>query len=141
MSESERPQRLVEMRLAVSAFYAGPTDDTHKAAHDAMLNYRRTFRGIDTKSLQALSEKIECVDGGIDGGECLLLRKRKNAEHEMLVGVIINKYHSLSIASLEYHANVALDLAMELKLHGDIPLAWINEDRRLMKGEKELAEL
>lgn len=135
LSESERPKRLEQMHAAVKAFYAKPTDATQEAARDAMLNYRRTFPDTHRGSLQALSEKIECGETR----ECQMLRERRNKEHIALAGQIVNRYPMLSTSSMEYHTKVAIDLALERRLHGDVPLAYINEDAKYFKNEAELA--
>jgi hypothetical protein len=137
LPETERPKRLDQMRAAVDAFYQNPTDATHQAARDAVINYRRTFADALPDTLQAGSEKIDCGQSA----ECEMLRERKNKEHIALAGVIINKYHSLSMAGLEYHAKVAIDFALERRITGTVPIAWIDEDRKHFNGEKELAAL
>jgi hypothetical protein len=124
--------------VAVKSFYDNPSEATQQVAKDAVLNYRRTFPDTDRGTLQVLSEKIECGETR----ECQLLRERKNNEHIALVGQIGNKYvYSLSAASMEFRAKIVTDLAMERRLHGDVPLAWINMDHSFFKNEKDLAAL
>ena len=135
LSESERPKRLEAMRAAIDAFYAKPSEETHKVAREAMIDYRRTFADALPGTFQAASEKLDC--GQTE--ECRLLRERQSNDQIASLGPIAMKMGSLSSASPEYHKKWALETTLNRRLNIVVGAAYIDNDWELFKNEKELS--
>lgn len=136
LSESQRPTKLAELPKAIDAFYVNPNNTTHRAAYDAILDYRRTFADALTTTLQEPSQKLECATKA----ECDILRKRQDDQHIQLLAGLINPYQDMPEGG-ELHKKFIMITALDRRFNGNVPLRLVDDARKKIEAERNVDQV
>jgi hypothetical protein len=136
LPESVRPAKLAELPKAIDAFYVTPNDTTHRAAYNAIIDYRRSFADTLTTTLQEPSQKIDCTTKA----ECDILRKRQDDQHIRLMSDLLAPYQDTPEGA-ELHKKFIILIALDRRFNGNVPLRLVDDARKKIEAERNVDQV